>query len=315
MLRPIFQQLKNRFQRNGIPFNVETLLGFLETSCNRQLQIREIGSLALGLLRSNQRLERSSTPEHGLLATGVKDLIRTQCHVKSNKKRTQSRLRRLDSRYDSFLRGLVSHSLFGLAPKLPPRNPRYPAVEVFTTNYDDVLETFFERKSVEFTDGYRETGEVSRSGDIIVRFEEDEFRNPSPAKIYKLYGSIKYARIGNSTVKIEPYVWSFGGTHMGDLLVYPGATKVIWNEPQLQLFYRLQQRLYRAFYCIVIGYSFNDRAVAEMFLDALDSNKSLRIFVVSPSAENIKLEVFRNNPAVIPVHKRFEQFDPKRDLK
>jgi len=252
--------------------------------------------------------------------------IRKQCYVQRQprkrlvrKKRQLSPLHSLQSRYDSFLRGLIANPLFHLTPTFPHGDPKYPNVEFFTTNYDDALETFFEWAGVPLTDGYIEDiAAPGTSNQIEYRFDETEFDDAEALRIYKLYGSIMYARQGHFITRIDPYTWSLPNRRrdFGDLLIYPGATKVIWNEPQLQLFYRLHQRLREPStqFCIVIGYSFRDRVIADVFKDSLALNPSLCVYIVGLQARTIARKIFTGYRSVKAVNKSFEALNSALDL-
>jgi hypothetical protein len=309
--------LKRRFEQSSVPFNTETLLAYLEASANKESQWKEFGAVLLTFVREDRDIDKNSVPMHDILSRHVKRTIRKECYVRSKQTLKKFPLVILRDRYSSFFRGLTKNKQFELTPALPHHKPVYPKVEIFTTNYDDAIETFFEMEGVETTDGYADSGLNADDGQVIVRFDENEFRNPRAVKIYRLYGSIRYARKGSFVTKVDPYLWSLPETtgSYGDLLVYPGSTKIIWNEPQLQLFYRLQQRLLTASYCIVIGYSFRDRAVAEIFHDALRLNTALTIFLIGYGASKIVRDVFGGNPSVRAIEKPFEKLVPQSDLR
>ena len=313
--------MKRKFKANSIEFNTETLLAYLESSSNRKAQFKDVGPIILALLRANHGFNLHSFSKHKTLLNHVKTEIRNQCYVRTKQTSIEFPLRELMFRYDRFLRRLIKNRRFKLGAELrvkPGGKRVYPNLEFFTTNYDDALETFFELMGIPTTDGYHETIAPPGKGDeVTYRFDEYEFDDPGNVRIYKIYGSIRYARYKSSIVRIDPPAWPFAGRQrmIGDLLIYPGATKIVWNEPQLQLFYRLHQKLRQASYCVVIGYSFGDRAIADVFLNALQLNPSLKIFVVGPDAKDTVLGVFGKRASVKGIKKTFEKLDPERDLK
>jgi hypothetical protein len=251
--------------------------------------------------------------------------IRNQCYVPrhlAQQKKTMnvSPLHKLQAQYDRFLQGLISNPNLKLKAELPRGEPKYPNVEFFTTNYDDALETFFDWAGVPITDGYVEDMAAPGISDqIAYRFDETEFDDAAALRIYKLYGSIMYARQNSTITRIEPYTWSLPSHRrdFGDLLIYPGATKVIWNEPQLQLFYRLHERLRdpSTRFCIVIGYSFSDQVITDIFKDSLALNPSIRVYIVGPQAKTIARKKFAAYHSVKAVQKSFEKVNPVRDFR
>lgn len=317
--------IKRLFRTCSVPFNVETILGYLTTSANRHGYFRDSGSTHLALARGKKCIDLRSRPRHRTLAQQVKYEIRDRFYLQQEHRRSRNRrknfpIHTLQVRYDFFLQRLVQNQLFHLSPSLPRGDPRYPNVEFFTTNYDDALETFFEWAGVPTTDGYVESIDPPDKGDQInYRFDELEFDDTDELRIYRLFGSVRYASYKGSISRIDPYTWSHPGRRrtFGDLLIYPGSTKVIWNDPQLQLFYRLHQRLRdpSTSYCIVVGYSFQDRAVADVFKNALYLNPSLRIYLVGLQARTIVRNVFDNHSSVKAIRKKFEKLDPLRDFR
>jgi len=303
------RDLKKRFEANSIPFNTQNLLAFLETSCNKRLRYKEAGPVLLSFVKGNKKFDMRSVAAHKKLIDVVKSEIRNRCIVQKDK------LHLVRKKMDFFLRGLVRNRKFGLSAEIPIGQPIYPSVELFTTNYDDVLETFCEWIGIEAVDGYVETVPVSaKTGWIVCKFDEHEFDLPNVLRIYKLYGSVRYARRNDYVVRIEPRTWPLLPT-VKDLLIYPGATECIWNEPQLQLFYRLQQCLYSASYSLIVGYSFPDRAVADVFRNALRLNPSMKSFLIDKRASWIVREVFGNPKSMKPINIMFEDFDPVKHLR
>lgn len=308
-------KIRDRFEACSIPFNTETVLAFLEASSNRKLQFSDIGSVVLGLVKGNP-FDLRSVRRHNTLTRRVKLEIRNQCYVQRASRVKFPRAELLE-KYDFFLKQLVTNRRFRLSPELPYTDPVYPRIEFFTTNYDDVLETFFDLKRIRIIDGYTEWMPPPGKGDeISYKFDDTEFDNTDTVRIYKLYGSILYAKYKGRVWRIEPNVWTMAERY-GDLLIYPGATKIVWNEPQLQLFYRLHQRLSQKTckHCIVIGYSFRDRAVADVFRNVVRLNPSLRLYVVSPDASAIADRIFQRHPSVKPIRRSFLKLDPARHLR
>jgi hypothetical protein len=316
-------RLKQRFRVHLVEFNTETLITYLSASSSKKAHFSEVGPILLALLKGNRGFTLRSVLRHKTLMSHVKAEIRNQCYVRSKQISVKFPLKELMERYDFFLRRLVNNKRLGLEAELgagPDGRRIYPNLEFFTTNYDDVLETFFDMKGIPTTDGYHETMPPPGKGDeVTYLFDESEFDDSGNVRIYKIYGSVRYARYKSSIVRIEPSMWRYanGQRVIGDLLIYPGATKVVWNEPQLQLFYRLHRRLSnrKTSCCIVIGYSFGDRAIADVFLDALRLNPSLKVFVVGPEANATVLKIFGKSASVKSIEKTFEKLDPARDLR
>jgi hypothetical protein len=321
-LRPELLILKERFLKNNVPFNTETLLAYLETSSNREKSFLDAGAALLGLTNRDRCFNLDSVTRHADLAKDIKAEIKKRCYVGAthNVKFPEAVLQ---ERFGYFLNGLTKNRKLDLKRKFPRNKPKYPNLEFFTTNYDNVLDKFFSLQKIDIIDGYTETGYTKTIGAAQIgneqderptfKFDEIEFNDSDFPRIHKLFGCVMYARQGKDIFRIEPNVWPYA-TNILDLLIYPGSTKIIWTEPQLQLFHRFHQRLNMASNCVVIGYSFHDPAVNGIFTHAA-LNSALHIYCVCGKyTKKIVQRVFGDAENVTPVPKTFERLNPVRDI-
>ena len=158
----------------------------------------------------------------------------------------------------------------------------------FTTNYDLVLESLGDYQDFAWR---IETG-VERQGTSSV-LNMDLFKNTSPNRptinLFKLHGSTDWW-LNSESNKIE-FV-RFGITppsHYHELLIYPTRTKFEQTAAEpFSLFYdKLRSYLSsRSVHtCIVIGYSFRDSKINELFLPAME--RGLRLLVLDAAANKI----------------------------
>ncbi len=162
-------------------------------------------------------------------------------------------------------------------------------IPFFTTNYDLVLESM-EAASDSYWNVERGIG---RSG---VKFILNQNRfgsiseNQKTLHLFKLHGStdwwknnqtggIEYFQFGNTPSNIENYM---------DLLIYPTREKFEKvNDEPFSFFYNMLAsylNLKGMKLCIVIGYSFRDKKINELFIPAIESG--LRLVVIDNRANH-----------------------------
>lgn len=140
-------------------------------------------------------------------------------------------------------------------------------VEIFTLNYDLLMETALEGAKVPYFDGFL--------GTLRARFQTDLVENKAPqdveaipsffARLWKLHGSVNWERTGGEIVRL-------GAPVVGDAAaIYPSDAK--YDESRRLPFVVLHDRLRRALLepetlTIVAGYSFQDEHVNEVLFDA-----------------------------------------------
>lgn len=142
-------------------------------------------------------------------------------------------------------------------------------VEIFTTNYDLLFESAFERVRAPYFDGF--TGGATpffdptsvSSGDLPSRW----------TRLWKLHGSLGWTLHDNSIVR---------GANKGEAqLIYPDHLKydLTQKQPYTALFDRLKDFLRTPDTLLMaIGFSFRDAHVSSVIEDALAENKNASIF-------------------------------------
>jgi hypothetical protein len=138
-------------------------------------------------------------------------------------------------------------------------------------------------------------------------------------RLYKLHGTVTYAKLKSGEIERLPLIPKKGalvisGQKAFPDLIFPGMHRYLAREPQLELLNLLKKSLLLSQICIVVGYSFRDPNIRQLFADACRKNNSLKIYLVSPYAVRILKEKSLNPSQFVPVNKRFESLNLSHDI-
>jgi len=155
---------------------------------------------------------------------------------------------------------------------------------IFTTNYDTCLEHYFRqvvraKLNTGFSvDEARRTWVLNPS-----KFNEESLR------LLKLHGSISWQIEPDETVTEEERVLGrslVGREFVGEMMIYPVQEKELYLEPYISMFKLLNHELKLKSIWVIIGYSFNDPVIREIFLRNSDERK--QIVLVHSYAQKVK---------------------------
>ena len=164
------------------------------------------------------------------------------------------------------------------------------SVDIITTNYDNVIETYCYQANIRRVDGF-----VSPiNGDHRIWKNAWNVENGS-IRLVKLHGSVTWQRRDGEIIgMITP------GSRQDDedVLVEPTLdTKDYRHEPFPQMFKQCDRVLADTDMLVAIGYSFRDDAINRKIIGAI--NRRMRMLVVSPSAESDVRENLRPDSRLI----------------
>lgn len=146
--------------------------------------------------------------------------------------------------------------------------------EIFTTNYDYVLETYSEQVNQSCCVGYR----IAQDGRVIFTPEEYE-KNKSPLKIHKLHGSVELSLLDNNQVisQLPPRMpgETYDGKRIVSKVMVYGIQKNLIAEPHFDLLSLFKKRLAKLKKCLVVGYSFRDPWVNQIIHDVVKNHRGL----------------------------------------
>ncbi len=145
-----------------------------------------------------------------------------------------------------------------------------PNWQMFTTNYDNVLEVFFRGGAAQFSPNVSlNTGfdYDPRSQSQIMN--PQRFLQPNGLRLVKLHGSVTWwVEEGTWAVveKEQPPSKAYLPRRYGEqVMLYPIQQKDTFVPPYLDMFYTLNEALRRSKRWLVIGYSFADDILRAMF--------------------------------------------------
>jgi len=107
-------------------------------------------------------------------------------------------------------------------------------------------------------------------------------------QLFKLHGSVNWLIEKGSGRVIEVTERGrslMGREYEGEMMIYPIAEKELYLDPYISMLLRLNRELEKKPVWVVIGYSFNDPIVREIFLRK--SNKRKHLILVHPKANDV----------------------------
>ncbi|PZF36995.1 MULTISPECIES: SIR2 family protein [unclassified Curtobacterium] len=166
-------------------------------------------------------------------------------------------------------------------------------VEIFTVNYDSVLESALEAKAIPYFDGFMGTWQARFRTDMVeaTNSEPNSLLPSFFARLWKLHGSINWAWDNTQTAE---QVIRLGAAVPESAIaaIFPSDTK--YEESRRMPFVVLQDRLRRALsepetLFLVSGYSWADEHLNELFFEAAARRPRSEIiaFCYSGIAENL----------------------------
>ncbi|MDP2347857.1 MAG: SIR2 family protein [Gammaproteobacteria bacterium] len=177
--------------------------------------------------------------------------------------------------------------------RLSRRRVRDSRLKLFTTNYDVCFETAAGKQGLVVLDGFSFTQPRHFDPrfflyDIVRRpTTGDDIGTPLEGvfHIYKLHGSVNWARKGENDIEIEQNPAADSAC-----LIYPakGKYQQSYAQPHLELVAQYFSVLREPNTCLIVtGFGFNDDHLSEPILAAVRTNPHLRLIIVNPSADDV----------------------------
>jgi hypothetical protein len=155
-------------------------------------------------------------------------------------------------------------------------------VEIFTTNYDTLIEQALEQEWVALFDGFVGARRPFFSAASLAR--EPMAPGRRWTRLWKIHGSVTWSILGRDTPHqriVRGSEQSGGELILPSLLKYDESRK----QPYLAILDRLRRVLtdYEDAILITAGYSFGDEHINEVIFEALEANPRLHVFALCHS--------------------------------
>lgn len=230
---------------------------------------------------------------------------------------------------DTIERAILSQCSFSLIDKsihlefikkLTSRKTKQSRLKIFTTNYDRAFEEAGAEGGYVIIDGFSFTQPRKFSGkyfdyDIVIRENSrtsstENFAN-NVFHLYKLHGSVNWEKQRNDIIQVDKPSKA--------MMIYPNSNKYesSYEQPYFEMMSRFQSELRKGgtTTLIVVGFSFADKHIFTMTIEALNQNPSLNIVMIEPFInpdvnENFKklFELSKRSSQVLIIGEFFKDF-------
>jgi len=160
-------------------------------------------------------------------------------------------------------------------------------VNIFTTNYDLAIEKFGISERINVIDGFEYNASTGMSVWNPEIFGRPPNSSTAQINLYKLHGSLNWANhVQYDFVKLSDNQSRLrGGFMKSNLLIHPTLSPKDeeQREPYKTLIEKFREGLDKSKGCIVIGFSFRDHILNEIFREFLEAGKKL--VVISPTCK------------------------------
>ncbi len=168
--------------------------------------------------------------------------------------------------------------------KITSRKVNDPRVQVFTTNYDTLIEQASNEGGFVLIDGFSFHQPRQFSGryfdyDIVnrenSRIKQEESFVPKVFHLYKLHGSLNWERKNEEIILSEKTE--------NPLVIYPASEKYesSYEQPYFEMMSRFQQSLRKENTVLyVIGFGFQDKHIQNVIREAVNQNSSFHLVIV-----------------------------------
>jgi len=184
---------------------------------------------------------------------------------------------------------------------------------IFTTNYDTCLEYFWrEAAGADIDTGF----DYNKVRKVDVLSPRKLLSEGIGMRLFKLHGSVNWLIEKRSKKVIEvtergrSYV---GRIYEGEMMIYPIAEKELYFDPYISMLLRLNRELERKSVWVVIGYSFNDPIVREIFLRKSNARKHL-VLVHSKARDVFRRRLHSMKAKMSLIEKWFGLSEKEEDL-
>ncbi len=188
------------------------------------------------------------------------------------------------------------------------------AVEIFTTNYDLLLEKAFESMNIPYFDGFIGSYRAFFHQESVETIEKSSNLPLSWIRLWKVHGSLNW--FWSKHKKNEIVIRSskeLKGEDDREIVIYPSKEKYTLSrkQPFTTYFDRLKAFLVKSETLFIVqGYSFSDQHINEVIYSSLTNN--LRLHVIAFVFDD---DIITKNKDIFEKYKNLSVYSPKRIIK
>ncbi len=155
-------------------------------------------------------------------------------------------------------------------------------IDLFTTNYDFVVENLLWELKIPFERGVELN---PHDGNTYFNFSK-VLKSQEKVRLIKLHGSIDLYMLPDGRIIRSPIVTRGGklqdGTPFNEMLIYPTEQKSVKDTPYRQMFNSFSKAVSQAKVIVFIGFNFNysDQHIRKALEKGLSKNRQIKIIVV-----------------------------------
>ncbi|MEJ6950784.1 SIR2 family protein [Natronospora cellulosivora (SeqCode)] len=234
----------------------------------------------------------------------IDDLVQIKYFkILSNKNELRMEISRLAEKTINFMNAVISKSLnknelkidyFKFLEEINNDN-RISSLNIFTLNYDLLLEKYFYQEKISFYDGF-----IKNKGSSIRVWQGDFIKASEKIKLLKIHGSVNWYRCRKSFENDYSYFFANTGIDISNkkeisshivqpkpMILAGRFNKILEYNRSIYVdlhysFYRLLDLTETIF---ISGYSFNDLGINTWLIDWMYSSKTKKIILIHPEPE------------------------------
>jgi hypothetical protein len=254
-----FNVAKQNIINNNYSFDVENLLEYFQGYSNPYYFIKRKGAFASSLSKTQPISKLTKNQIYHELKLDLEEHLIKNCFKEGPDTKQIIKLF-----YDRLFSKISSATSWQTS--IPDWSNN--TFEIFTTNFDNSLDTYSVESDIESTRG------IKIDKNKVVSFEPEQFDDPLyRIKIMKIHGSVELSKFDDDVIISDsppplPGKNIEGRTIKSKVMVY-GIEKDLTLEPYFELLSKLKKSLKKSSKCTVVGYSFRDEWIKNAFEEAL----------------------------------------------
>lgn len=229
----------------------------------------------------------------------IRKYIWNTCSLKEDQQKRKKQLNSIYTTYDKFFQ-ILNFKITSSETKQSLKTLLARGMlDIYTTNYDRCLETYFQRARSK-----KASDEILLDEGVLRGYWSPHYYQSAETywnRFFKLHGSIRryWTDIGikDSELFLEEGNMINGDEVVKQMMIWPLRAKPIYQYPFSNMFYEMREQLRLGVPLIVIGHSLRDEAILDILLsvaaEVSEKNRrgqsvKFKVLLMDPNAEEIK---------------------------